>query len=180
MAGILFLCLALLSVPQPFSLLLAITLHESAHILAARIFGFGSSSLALTAGGMRLSFYKEKGLFPSLAVLFAGCFVGAVFSLLPFLPLYFRLYSAGLSIVNLLPVSCLDGGGILLLILECLMLPDRAYRISRGISIAFVLAIWAISCTVQLKAGANLSLLAVSLYLTITALGEKIHTKKER
>ena len=173
MAGILFLCLALLSAPEPFCLLFAIILHESAHILAARIFGLGTSSLALTAGGMRLSFQRKKGLFPSLAVLFAGCLMGALFSLLPFLPLYFRMYSAGLSTVNLLPISCLDGGGILLLLLERFMLPDRAYRIARGVSVAFVLILWAISCAVQLKAGANISLLAVSLYLTVTALGER-------
>ena len=173
MAGILFLCLALLSSPAPFSLLFAIILHESAHIIAARLLGFCPASLTLTAGGIKLSFHKERGLFPSLAVLFAGCLAGALFSLLPFLPLYFRLYSAGLSTVNLLPISCLDGGGILLLLLERFMLPDRAYRIARGVSVAFVLMLWAISCAVQLKAGANLSLLAVSLYLTITALGEK-------
>ena len=180
MAGILFLCLALLSAPEPFCLLFAIILHELSHIIAARIFGFRSSSLTLNAGGMRLSFFRERGFWPSLIVLSAGCIVGALASLFPFLPLYFRLYCAGLSIINLLPVSCLDGGGILLLILERFLLPDTSYKIARGVSIAFVLILWAISCAVQLKIGANLSLLAVSLYLTVTALGEKKSEKKER
>ena len=173
MAGILFLCLALLSAPEPFSLLFAIIIHELSHIIAAKLFGFASSSLTLNAGGMKLAFCCQKSFWSSLTVLISGCLVGALFSLLPFLPLYFRLYCAGLSIVNLLPISCLDGGGILLLILERFMLPDSAFRIARVVSVIFVLLLWAISCAVQLKAGANLSLLAVSLYLTITALGEK-------
>ncbi len=172
MAGLLFLCLALLSCPAPFSLLFAILFHEGAHIASAALLGFKSPSLYLTAAGVRLSYCNTKRLVPSLFVLLSGCIAGGCAALLPFLPKYFRLYCAGLSAINLLPVSCLDGGGILLLALESVMLPDRAYKIARAASVSCVLLLWAASTAVQLKAGANLTLLAVSTYLTVNALGE--------
>lgn len=181
MAGLLFLVLTLLSATEPFSLLFALILHEGAHITAAALLGFRLPAFNLTAAGMRLSYCNTKGLFQNLSVLLAGCLAGALAALLPFLPAHFRLYSAGLTILNLLPISCLDGGEILLLLLEAFMLPDRAHRAATAVSTATVLVLWMISLAVQLKAGVNLSLLAASLYLTVTTLTNKNNSpKKER
>ncbi|MBE6587142.1 MAG: hypothetical protein E7647_01860 [Ruminococcaceae bacterium] len=172
MAGILFFALALLSAPAPFSLLFAVAVHEGGHILAARLLGFGIPTVSFQAMGMRLRFSGTARLLPALAVSLSGCIAGAAFALIPFLPPYFRLYCAGLSLLNLLPVSCLDGGGALLSVLESIMLPDRAFRIAKTASAVTVLLLCCVSCAVQLKIGANLTLLAVSVYLTVSTLAE--------
>lgn len=178
MAGLLFLSLALLSAPHPFSLLFALVLHEGTHIISAALLGFNTPRFSLTGAGARLSYCSERGLFPSLFVSLSGCLFGLLASLIPFLPLHLRQYSIGLSVLNLLPISCLDGGVALLLILEAFMLPDRAYRISAAVSGGTVLFLWVLSTAVQLKAGANLSLLSVSLYLTVTTLTENTFQRK--
>ena len=172
MAGILFLVLAVLSCPYPISLLSAIVLHEAGHLAAAFLLGWGMPSVNFGAAGIRLCYRGAHKTLPSVAVSLAGSLAGVLSSLIPILPEQFRLYSLGFAFLNLLPILRLDGGGALLAVLEAIMLPDRAYRTARTVSAATVLLLWALSVAVQLKAGTNLTLLAVSVYLTVSALTE--------
>ncbi len=89
---------------------------------------------------------------------------GALFNKMMF------FYCIGLGAVNLLPIQGMDGGGILSGICSRLVLPDRAYQICRAGSVLSVLFLWGINLYIQMKIGFNLSLFAVSLYLTVTVL----------
>ncbi len=171
MAGICFFCVALLSCPRPAELLLAVAVHEAAHALAAFLLGWGAPSVCLRAAGFRLAYFGEKGSLESICVSLSGCAVGLIMALLP-LPFAFRLYCLGLSLLNLLPVRGLDGWGALYRFLLFFLLPHRAYGIANAVSLFSALALWAGGVFLQLRAGVNVTLLLVCVYLTVTALSD--------
>lgn len=173
MAGILFLILAVISCSEPFSLLAALALHEAGHLTVAAILGLGRPFVCLSATGIRLLYPRRGSFGASLVLCLSGSLFGLAFAFVPAFSEGFRIISLGLSLINLLPVSCLDGGGALLLVLESFMLPDRAYRISRVISLIAVMTLFCICAAVQLKAGPNLTLLAVTVYITVSVLCER-------
>ncbi|MDD6095689.1 MAG: hypothetical protein PUC29_08110, partial [Clostridia bacterium] len=78
----------------------------------------------------------------------------------------------GLALINLLPVSCLDGGGMLYC-LSCMIFPfERAVSVCRIVSSAAVTALVLFNILIQLKAGFNITLMAVTVYTAVTVLGE--------
>ena len=172
MVGILFITLAVISSPQPLSLIIAILLHEAGHIFSALALGWELSRFRLNGTGLRLTYGSFHPLLPTVTVLLSGCLVGIICAVIPLFPKAFRMLSFSLSAINLLPISSLDGGGITEYILDRFLMPDKAYRITRVISVTTVICLWALSCAVQLKAGINFSLLAVSVYLTVSALSD--------
>ena len=167
MAGLLFFVAAIASCPHPAALLLALSAHECGHMATAALLGFGPPRVSLSPAGIRISYFGTAGVLPSLAVSLSGCLFGALLSLVSVLPADFRLYSGGLAALNLLPVSCLDGGGALLTVLEAFLLPHTAYRVARAVSAVFTVLFFALAAAVQLKAGVNVSLLCVCVYLTV-------------
>lgn len=173
MAGILFFALALLACPYPLALLLALSIHEGAHIIAALLLQKELPRITFSLTGARLSYCPCQNTAKALAISLSGSFFGILIALLFWKYKAFALCSLGLSLVNLLPVSCLDGGGALQIILERIFLPDKAYLISRIASVSAVILFWGISVVIQLKAGGNITLLAVSVYLTVYVLCEK-------
>lgn len=173
MAGILFLILAVISCPRPFSFLAALAVHEGGHLLSAVLLGLGRPSLSLSATGIRLLYPRRGGLIPSLVLCLSGSFFGLLAAAIPFFSEDFRILSTGLSLINIIPLSCLDGGGALLLVLESFMLPDRAYKVSRVVSLTVAILLFCICAAVQLKAGPNITLLAVTVYITVSVLCEK-------
>lgn len=173
MAGILFFALALLACPYPLALILALSLHEGAHLMAALILQKELPLITFSLTGARLSYRPCQNTFSALTVSLSGSFFGMIFAFLLWRYKAFSLCSMGLSLVNLLPVSCLDGGGALQIILDRFCLPRKAYLISRIASVLAVILFWALSVAVQLKAGGNISLLCVSVYLTVYVLCEK-------
>lgn len=173
MAGVLFLALALLSCKSPLSLIGAILVHEAGHLIPALLFGWGFPAFRFSAAGIRLSYSGTHSAFQSLFVCLSGSAAGAALALLPSFPQEFRYYSLGFSAVSLLPVLCLDGGAALLEALELFMLPDLAYKAASTVSVITVLLFWALSVTVQLKTGVNMTLLLLSVYLTVTSLSQK-------
>lgn len=183
MAGLLFITLAILSSSHPHWLASAIVFHEAGHFFTALSLGWGFPRFQLNGMGMRLTYGSFYPTAQTLSVLLSGCAAGLICALIPLFPKEFRLFSLGLSAVNLLPVSTLDGGEILSVILEHFFLPHKAYGIARAISVFTVICLWVLCCAVQLKAGINLTLLAVSVYLTVSVLkdgGQRRKTKNER
>ena len=89
------------------------------------------------------------------------------------LPDIFALYSLALAIVNLLPVSGLDGGSILSGILYRLFDPNRAYITLRLTTVATALVTWGASVYIMLVAGGDPSLFFISSAVLFTALSGK-------
>ncbi|MBQ4066356.1 MAG: hypothetical protein IJD22_01805 [Clostridia bacterium] len=170
MGAIAFLMLAVICCPYPVEMLLAVSLHEAGHVLSSLILCKRLPTLSLSGAGLRLCCHGPHTTAAAIAISLSGSAFGIAAAILPILPKGFRLASLGLSLMNLLPISGLDGGGALLIFLETLMLPDRAFRISRAVSAFAVLLFWVFAVAVQLKALPNLTLLAVSTYLTLSSL----------
>ncbi len=183
MAGILFFAAALCMCPAPGLLLLAILIHESGHLLCALFLDWQRPDIRFSPAGIVLQYQGMHLWWQEVLVCMAGpaanlltggicflCMGGRITAESIFLCKTLLFYSIGLAVVNLLPVQGMDGGGILRGVCSRLVFPDRAYQICRAGSILSVLFLWIINLYVQMKIGFNLSLLAVSLYLTVTVL----------
>ncbi len=160
-------------IPYPISLASAFLIHEGGHIIAARALGVPLQSIRGGFCGIRMK-YDFSCVKPKyeIAVCMAGSFAGmfaAAIGLLIGLAyteggVYFIVSSSALSAVNMLPVRGLDGGSILMCILEASLLPDTAWKISKRISTVTSILFWIVSIWIQLKVGINLSMLILSLY----------------
>lgn len=183
MAGILFFAAALTMCPVPGLLLLAILLHEGGHLLCALFLDWRRPSIHLSPAGISLCYTGIHPPWQEILVCLAGPVANFAAATLCYFSMNFEIgegrvllcrtllfYCMGLGMVNLLPIQGMDGGGILSGLCTQLFLPDRAYRICRIGSILSVLLLWIVNLYIQLKIGFNLSLLAVSLYLTVTVL----------
>lgn len=179
MWGALFLALALLSSPEPVALLLAVAIHELAHIITARLFGWKGGGARLWGVGFKICYYGLHSTISRIGVSLSGCAVGIALYFIPFFDRELRLYSLGLSLLNLLPITGLDGGEAFIAAAEALAAPGWAYFTFRALSFAFAAVLWVICTAVQLKAGPNVTLLAVTLFLTIKVFEtEKNHKRK--
>ncbi|HWQ50529.1 MAG TPA: site-2 protease family protein [Terriglobales bacterium] len=147
-------------------LLLAAALHEAGHLIALKGCGVGIEEVSFRAFGIEMTtgdtrYIPYRG---ELAIAVAGPAVnlfamlvtlGAVAAVGPFWgALFFVFCNAALAVVNLMPVSGLDGGRILAAVLMPWLGPPRAERILAVVSAVFS----------ALVAGAGLWLLWVTKY----------------
>ncbi len=109
----------------------AVLVHESGHLLAARILGIPMRRGRGGAFGIRLSFdFSRSGWGREAAVHLAGPGAGMLASLLFRSDPEFASVNAGLAFVNLLPLHGFDGGGVLLCLLLSRTDPARAERLA--------------------------------------------------
>ena len=78
---------------------------------------------------------------------------------------FFIFSNLSLAVFNLLPISPLDGAGMLSSLLSLIVSARSAERISSFVSAAFSLAFFIFCTYVQMKIGVNFSLLFISVYL---------------
>ena len=158
------------------ALLLAATVHECGHLLAARLLGISVLSMHVSVFGAHLQLsdplisYKNEWLLCAAGPLFSGLLALVCLtcsSLLPQLPLLTSLgeISIVLGTVNLLPVGWLDGGRMLHAICYQLFTPIVARAIVQSVSFFFFLALWMSSVYLILRAGHSLSLFVFSFSL---------------
>ena len=158
---------------QLFLSFLAILTHEAGHIIVAKLVGVPRPELSVNPIGITMHFdFSRVGYLREAAVHAGGPAVGmlgAIISILMFGEncITFCGISAVLSVVNLLPIRGFDGGGILSCALSPLFLPDTAEKISRAISLVFLVLLWAAVLWIELRVGANLSLLAFVLFFIL-------------
>ncbi|MBP3494706.1 MAG: site-2 protease family protein [Clostridia bacterium] len=177
--GILALFLTMLGIsasPHPFVLIFTYLIHELGHIifathLGARLkkFKIGAFKLCISYDTSELSYLKE------LLV----CFGGIVFNLISaiivaILPIFkgevsdfFIICNFSLAIMNLYPISVLDGGGILRSTLMIITNEEKSEKICRGVSLICVLIMWLASVYLQLVFSSNLSMFFISVVLLI-------------
>lgn len=161
---------------SPILLVLAYIVHETGHIVFAKLMGAeiikirgGVFHLSISYDTQSISYLKE-------AVVCAG---GVIFNLLTSLVIYavnvsnndtlstFLLFNLSLAIMNLYPVSILDGGGILKSLLLSKIKEDVAEKVNNWISFFFSILLWLISVYLQIIFSANISLLFISIFLLI-------------
>ena len=153
--------------------LLAATLHELGHLVAARLLNIPLRELHLSSLGARLVL---KGRMISYGEEWALSAAGPIFSLmgaavafllrerLPFAEL-FAMASLFLGVLNLLPVRSFDGGRMADALLHRLLGTRWADGIMNASSFLCLFSLWASAVYLLLKAGEGLSLLCFSMSL---------------
>lgn len=153
--------------------LLAATLHELGHIIAAKLCNIplgelklGIFGAALTPKAMLCSYKKE------ILLCLSGPLTNIVTALL-LIPLYngnsfitlFIGASLFLGILNLLPIYEFDGGRILFCLLSYKLTPQTSTTILRVISFVLIFTLWSLSVYLLLKLSSSISLFIFSLSL---------------
>ena len=162
--------------PHPFLLLLSYLIHELGHIFFAWVVGAkfekiggGVFKLALKYNPSSLSFKKEALIcaggiiFNLILALILGMFTKGGNAYITFLV----VCNVSLALANLYPVSILDGGRLLNLILLATFSENKAKKIFKIVSFIFVIILWLISVYLQLILGANISTLLISVFLLV-------------
>ncbi len=131
-------------------------------------------AVSVNGGGIRLIYVSLHTPLRRAAVSLAGPAASLASALFLYRWESFSLYSAALGAINLFPVSVLDGGNILRAVCEGTLKSSLARGICRCSSVVSILVIFAFNCAVQLKYGTNLSLAAVTVYMTVSVLGKDV------
>ena len=153
--------------------MLAASLHEGGHLLAARIMHIPLKRLRLELLGARLDVsgrmisYGEEWLLCAagpLTSLFFAVLIAPLWSLSQY-AVIFSCASFLLGILNLLPISTFDGGRMT----ECFLMSfcriDQAQTIMRGCTFLLLLMLWGGAVYFLLRAADGLSLLCFSMSL---------------
>lgn len=150
---------------------LAALVHELGHIAAALILGVKTCTFSFSPMGGLLTFdFSRTSYVKEMLVHLSGSFTGAVFAAASYVlfgsgaDLFFNV-SLSFSVLNLLPLRGLDGGGALLAFFSCFLFPDTAYRFFRAVSTVFIIAIWFAVVCYEVKFGANIGLIVFILAL---------------
>lgn len=127
------------------TIVISVILHESAHVIAMRIFG-GSGKITAVGGGFMLSQTKVLPYSREIAVLAAGPLANLTvaliiyFATLPDCAVFdaaFRI-NLSLALINLLPIKTVDGGRITEILLRCVFMLRTADFISDIVSAVFI------------------------------------------
>ena len=157
----------------------AALIHEAGHIITAKLLKVPSRGGSPTFLGMSLKYDFSAVSFASEAAVSAA---GGVFNLAACLiaylifgtggiyPVFFIFSNLSLALFNLLPVSPLDGSGVILAVLSMIMSAETAYRVTKYLSAVVGAAFFVFCIYVQLKVGTNLSLMFISVVLLFNAL----------
>ena len=119
-------------------------LHELGHIAVMRINRVDIREIGITPYGFEIvPARRYRSFLAEISISLAGCAVNFLLAVLFFrcggIWQRFAIASATLGILNIMPVSCLDGGEALETLLNFFMLPDKANMICRGISFVVLL-----------------------------------------
>lgn len=172
MAAFLFLILFAATCPDPMPFILAAACHECAHILCAFFLDMGAPRPTISGAWVRLEYRCGQSAAKRIMLCLSGSLTGIFLGLLFWRCRAFSICSISLGVINLLPLSCFDGGGVLREVCGILFLPDTAWKICRAVSVVFTVALWALSAIVQFKAGINYTLLFLSTVLVVSILSD--------
>lgn len=150
-------------------LIFAVLLHECGHILLLLLTKGSIAGMSMSLFGITLKATYPNSYLSRLAISLGGPFFG----ILGFLMFHetggaFSLFadiSLGLALFNLLPISFLDGGAALSCLLFLFLSYEKAFILSKGISLFFTLLLWMISIYLFLFLHGSSSLFFLSLWL---------------
>ena len=177
--GIIAIVLTTLSLgtsPYPIILILCYIIHESGHLIFAKL--VGAKMRRLKIGALHLSLSYDCECLSYMRELLVQCggiifnLASAVFVwLIPILTGdvwdFFVICSVSLGLMNLYPVSVLDGGGMLKSMLCIFFTNTTAENVTRITSFIFALIMWLFAVYLQIVFSSNLSLFFISVLLLI-------------
>ena len=162
--------------PHPIVLIACYFIHEIGHMVFSyfvgakmRKFKIGALHLSLSYDTTMLS-YKREILVQMGGIIFNMLSVIIVLAL-PILQGdvcdFFVVASISLALMNLYPISVLDGGGLLKNILLILFPQGIAEKFSKAISFIAAILLWLVSVYLQLMFASNFSLYFISVLLLV-------------
>ena len=168
--------LSLGSSPHPAVLVICYVIHELGHIVLSyfvgakmRKFKIGALHLSLSYDTSSLSYKRE--ILVQLGGITFNALTAMIVLALPILSGdvydFFIIASLSLALMNLYPISILDGGGILKNLLLMHFSQGTAERISKIISFVAAILLWFVSVYLQLLFASNFSLFFISVLLLV-------------
>lgn len=172
----LFSVISISASPHPFLLLVCYLVHELGHIITTKLLGgkirkitVGVFKIAIGYDTYSMSYRKE------FLVSIAGIATNLIFALACHIinrtdsqaMSFLVTYNLSLALVNLYPVSILDGGRLLKLVLNLFLSEEKSHKISRQVSFFGAILLWFVSIYLQLVFSANISMLLISVFLLI-------------
>ncbi|MBR7101603.1 MAG: site-2 protease family protein [Clostridia bacterium] len=164
------------SSPHPLLLILCYGIHEMGHIVfaylsGARLTDFKTSlcKLSIKYDCSCISYSKEAlvcagGIIFNL--LFALIFAAPVFNFNENFA-FLTVCNLSLALMNLYPVTVLDGGNIVRCIAYRFAVGDTAKKITSAISFVFAFILWLFAVYLQLVFSSNVSVFLISVLLLI-------------
>lgn len=180
------LCLLLLSfflkgALWAFLVFFAAAIHEGGHVAAAKLLGVKAVCCRGRLFHMTIKYdFSKASYLTEAAVSLAGAAANVIACAVTCLIFhkadervtFFIFSNVSLSLFNLMPVSGLDGSGALRSLLALILPLGIACRVTEVASALFAFAFFIFSVIIQLRVGANITLLILSSVLFLTALRE--------
>ncbi len=165
----------------PLAVLLFALVHELGHLLTMKLCGYKVKRFELTAvGGNIVCEDRHKAYFLDIIVAISGPLINFILLIVIYKLIGLGFFARNgmfylavnflLMMVNMLPVSCLDGGRALSALLSYFVLPDKRERIMYFISLIFSTLLIAGGAYLLYLTGFNFSLLLIGIYLTFMLL----------
>ena len=152
----------------------AAAVHEFSHIIFMNIFHCPPHEITASLKGLIIVGGRHTSTKEEFLILLAGplsnlCFAAVFY----FIGQAFdwntatsaAVVQSAVGIFNLLPISGLDGGSLLLIVLETLISPDKANFFAKLTSIAFSYAVLFFGISLLFKTRTNPTLLLLGIYL---------------
>lgn len=174
--ALLFSMLSISASPNPIMLILAYAIHELGHIFFAYITGAKIKKMRGGVFHLSISYSTEALSYKKEALICSG---GIIFNLISALLAFlintksndtlstFCLLNISLALMNLCPISILDGSGILKSLLLIKTRGDVAEKICLIVSFVFAILLWLITVYLQIIISANVSLFLISVLLLV-------------
>jgi len=150
------------------SFLIAVAVHECGHLAVARVFGVPLRRFSVSCGGLLLSFDFSRVSYGKEALVhLGGPLFGVVLSVVFASDTAFSRLSLGLSLWNLLPLSSLDGGGIVRALSSVFLSPSVVSRLTKALAGVTLVSLWLAVLWVELRVTPRLTLLFCVFALTV-------------
>ena len=171
--AVFMLCALAIASPQYFpALICSVAIHESGHIIMARLCKVPLYELKLGIFGAALSLADNVFSYKSEILICSG---GPIFNFISafvvwrFITVFdtslFVMSSIALGALNMLPIVSFDGGRIFLSLLSLRLSPKLSGAIMSTISFIIIFTLWCLSVYLLLRISSSLSLFVFSSYL---------------
>lgn len=174
--ALVFTMIALGTSPHPVILVLCYLIHEAGHLVLSQIVGAKMKRFKIGALHLSLS-YDSSGLsYGQEMAVQAGGIIFNLLSAVLVCPLpalkteawqFFTVCNFSLALMNLYPVSILDGGGLLKNAISLIWSGDVAEKASKIVSFIFAVFMWLVAVYLQIVFSSNLSLFIISVLLLV-------------
>ncbi len=151
------------------SAVFSVLIHESGHLLMGGLCGARIRRITLATPGAVIEFDRTFGYHDGILVYGAGIFFnlisGAFATVFGEKYIVFMLFSLGYALINMIPISGLDGGRLL----ECVLSFFLSYRVHdtvcKWISFLSLFFLWQCSIYILFKTQINISPFIVCIFL---------------